>query len=56
MPLKSGKSSKVRSENIAELLDSFKKKGTIGNTKPGSMKKAREIAAAIAYSKQRKGK
>jgi len=54
MPLKKGKSAKVRSENIGEMLHSFKATGKIGNTKPADMKKATEIAAAIAYSKAKK--
>ena len=56
MPLKTGKGQKVISSNIKELLDSFKAKGSIGTSKPKSMKKARAQAAAIAYSKARKGK
>lgn len=44
----------MRSENIGEMLHSFKATGKIGNTKPESMDKARQIAAAIAYSKAKK--
>ena len=36
-------------KSISELIDSYKAKGTIGNIRPKSAKKAREIAAAIAY-------
>lgn len=54
MPLKSGKSKMVRSENIGEMLHKFKKTGKIGNTKPKSMSQAKKIAAAAAYAKSRK--
>ena len=53
MPLKAGSSAKTRSTNIRELLHSFKQSGRIGNSKPGSMKKATAQAAAIAYAKAR---
>ncbi len=56
MPLKSGSSKGTKSSNIKELLHSFKAKGKIGNTKPGSMKKAQQIASAIAYKKRRERK
>jgi hypothetical protein len=55
MPLKSGKSDKTRNTNIKELMDAYKKTGKIGKTTPKNAKHAAEIAAAIAYSKQRKG-
>jgi len=48
MPLKAGSSSRVRSTNIGEMLRSFKQTGRIGNSKPGSMKKATAQASAIA--------
>jgi hypothetical protein len=35
------------------LLHSFKQSGSIGNSKPGSMKKAVAQASAIAYRKAR---
>jgi hypothetical protein len=53
MPLKSGSSDKTRSENIGELMHAYKSKGKIGNTTPKSKAKAAQIAAAIAYKKQR---
>lgn len=53
MPLKTGKSKSVISGNIKEMVHAYKAKGTIGNTKPRSMKKARAIAAAAAYRKAR---
>jgi hypothetical protein len=55
MPLHQGRSAKVRSSNIAEVLTAYKETGKIGNTKPSSMRHAKRIAAAIAYSKARKG-
>ena len=53
MPLKSGSSPKTRSTNIRELLHAFKETGRIGNSRPGSMKKAAAQAAAIAYRNAR---
>lgn len=53
MPLKSGSSDKTKNKNIGELMKSYKKTGKIGTSKPNSMKKAREQAAAIGYSKQK---
>ena len=54
MPLSKGKGHVH--ENIRELVRSFKEKGSIGNTKPGSMRKAKSIASAIAYRKSRERK
>ena len=51
MPLKKGKSKKVISANIHELLHNYKKTGTIGTSHPKSMKKAQKQAVAIAYDK-----
>jgi hypothetical protein len=56
MPLEEGCGKKARSDNIRELMEKYKSSGTIGNTTPKSTKHAQAIAAAIAYSKQRKGK
>ena len=50
MPLKKGKSKKVISSNVNELLHNYKKKGTIGMSHPKSMKLAQKQAVAIAYS------
>lgn len=50
MPLEKGKSNKVVQGNIREMLRSYVSTGQIGNTKPTSMKQARSIAAAAAYS------
>lgn len=54
MPLKKGKSKKVISSNIEELLHDYKQTGTIGTSHPKSMKKAQKQAVAIAYSKANK--
>jgi len=51
MPLKRGRSRKVISQNIAELVSTFKETGKIGNTRPESITEAQRIAAAIAYKK-----
>lgn len=56
MPLKSGKSQKVISENIGEMVRSYKKKGTLGTSKPKSKSAAVKQAVAIAYSKAGKSK
>ncbi len=50
MPLKKGKSKRVISENIEEILHSYHEKGTIGNSTPESNEKAQKQAVAIAYS------
>ena len=54
MPLKKGKSKKVINSNIEELLQSYKEDGTIGTSRPKSMKLAQKQAVAIAYSKAKK--
>ena len=51
MPLLKGKSKSVISSNIKEMVHSYKKKGSIGTSKPGSVGKAVKQAAAIAYAK-----
>jgi len=51
MPLKKGKSKKVISSNIEELLHNYKEDGTMGTSPPKSMKLAQKQAVAIAYSK-----
>lgn len=60
MPLKSGKSKKVISENISETMRSYKKKGKIGTSRPKSKAAAQKQAVAIALSKagvpKKKGK
>jgi ABC-type sulfate/molybdate transport systems ATPase subunit len=54
MPLKNGKSKKVISSNVEELLHEYKHTGTIGTSHPESMEKAQKQAVAIAYSKAKK--
>jgi hypothetical protein len=50
MPLKKGRSKKVISENIGEIMSSFGRTGKIGTSKPKSKRAASKQAAAIAYS------
>jgi len=40
--------------SISEIINSYKKKGTIGNSKPKNKKAAMKQAIAIAYSNKRK--
>jgi hypothetical protein len=56
MPLKPGKSQKVVSGNIGEMVGSYKKTGKIGTSKPESKKKAIKQATAIALSKAGKSR
>lgn len=51
MPLKKGKSKKVVSENIKEIMHSYKKTGKIGTSKPKSKKQALKQSVAISYDK-----
>lgn len=50
MPLKKGRSKKVISSNIGEMMSSFGRTGKIGTSKPKSKRAAAKQAAAIAYS------
>ena len=50
MPLNKGKSRKVVSSNIGEMVSSYKKTGKIGTSKPKSKEKAIKQATAIALS------
>jgi hypothetical protein len=54
MPLKTGRSNKVVSTNISEMVRSYDRKGKIGATKPESKTKAIKQATAIALSKANK--
>jgi len=56
MPLHKGKSKKVVSKNIEELLHSWKQKGFIGTSHPENMDKAKAQAVAIAMEKAGKSK
>jgi hypothetical protein len=53
MPLKRGSSRKVISENIKELMHTYKREGHIGAARPPDEGKAAKQAAAIAYRKAR---
>lgn len=55
MPLAAGSSAKTRSKNIREMLHGYKETGRIGNTRPKSKAKTRQIASAAAYRKARQG-
>jgi chitinase len=56
MPLKTGRSKKVVSENIGEMVGSYKKTGKIGTSKPATKAKAVKQASAIALSKAGKAR
>ncbi|MDD4972123.1 MAG: DUF6496 domain-containing protein [Paludibacter sp.] len=56
MPLKKGKSKKVISDNIEEIMHSYHEKGTIGTSVPASNIKAQKQAIAIALSLAKKKK
>jgi len=56
MPLKKGKSQKVISENIRELVHNWEKDGKIGNLRIKSRKKAIKVAVAIALKMAGKSK
>lgn len=51
MPLKKGRSRKVISENIEEIVHSWEKTGKIGNSRPKTKKQAVKQAVAIALNK-----
>lgn len=56
MPLKKGSSRKTVSSNVKELVHNYEKKGSIGNSKPASKKKAVKQAVAIALNKAGKSR
>jgi len=53
MPLKKGASQDTVSSNIKTLLHDYERTGSIGNSHPGSKKKAVKQAVAIAMDKAR---
>lgn len=56
MPLKKGSSQKTISENIGEMVRSYKRKGSIGASRPKGVAAATKQAAAIAYDKAGKAR
>jgi hypothetical protein len=56
VPIKKGRSQRVISENIGEMVGSYKKTGRLGTSKPKSTKAATKQAAAIAYEKAGRSK
>lgn len=56
MPLKKGKSQKVISENIREIIHNWEKDGKIGNIRVKSKKRALKMAVAIALKSANKSR
>ena len=56
MPLKKGSSRQVISDNIRELMHTYKREGRISRSHPANPGKAVKQAAAIAYSMARRSK
>jgi hypothetical protein len=56
MPLKPGKTQEDISNNIAEMMRSFKKTGMIGNTKPRNKEHAMQVAQAAAFTAAKKAR
>jgi len=52
MPLRKGSSKKAFNFNVKELIESWRKKGSIGGQKLNSMNKARKKALAIAFAQK----
>lgn len=55
MPLTQGKSREAFSDNVSELIATYRKTGKIGRSRPKGADKARQQALAIAF-KVKKGK
>jgi hypothetical protein len=53
MPLQEGSSKKAFSQNVDELVSSWKKTKKIGTSNPQGVNKARKQALAIAFDKKR---
>jgi len=56
MPLRKGGSRRTVRHNVEEMVDSWKKKEKIGNSRPRSKKKAVKQAVAISLKKAGKSK
>jgi len=53
MPLIKERTKEAFEKNVAELIRSYKRKGTIGRAHPKSLAKARKMAVAIAFQVRR---
>ena len=53
MPLIKSNTPKARSQNIDELVSSYKQKDSIGTSHPGNIKDAIKQAVAISYNMKR---
>jgi hypothetical protein len=56
MPLRKGSSRSVVGGNIKELVDTWKKAGAIGTSRPATKKKAIKQAVAIALGRAGKSR
>jgi hypothetical protein len=56
MPLRKGSSRQAISENIRELMHTYKREGHIAASRPPDKGKAAKQAAAIAYSMARRSR
>jgi len=55
MPLKKSKSKQAFSDNVSELIATYRKTGKIGRSRPKGAAAARKQALAIAFNVKRKG-
>jgi len=56
VPLKKGRSRKIISQNTEEIVDSWKRTGKIGNSRPKTKKQAVKMAVAISLQKAGKSR